>query len=1028
MDNNPTPPPAANIAQTALNRASRTGQMLSPWLQRQASDSRPAPLVLRQRPATLTAPNTSLLLNRLEHVTQPVTWQPDVGSLKPGMTDSFAAAVEQRFQFKPIGAKQIVRQDEAEAEPADAAMPPLAGPFTAPSTEPAQPADDPRQILRRAQAVHAARTGTPIPPAPPPPAEPEPAAAIQHAPDSPLARLLAQFPDTKGGQLIPPAPKSTKSKKPAKPIISPRARIFSRVQEGAAGNLPEPTTPPPAEPATAKKSGAPIKIKPTPSAARAADREAAAPQPAAEEGDSEAEVSHPHIPVDRPTTEQPVSPPDSEMPLAVPPPASASPAPAAAPPAGTRPIQPKADLADAPSGAKPAARLPLAAAAPPQPQPPATGRPPQPAPTAASDTPAPAADLPGRSSEPPEPPSPRLPLPPVEPAPPAGLPLAPVVPAQPPTPPETPAEGIRQRPEQPAPPKSPAEARAVAPAGGDAPEPPAALPPARPETAPAEEIAFSAEPVEPPRPRLSPEPAPPPEEAFLPEMPLPRPAQPAEQPPAPAEPAPTPAIAPAAAEPPAGELARTEPAEPRPRITPNPPAPPADAPLPEMPMPRPAQPAEVSRQAETAPAADIPPTSTPTPPATPPQAAASAPTGAAEAPRPRISPDPPAADLLLPRQPEEEMPVAASPAVTPPPAKEAAGPTEATPPGIAPPQLPAVAGLAPDSETTPKRSLVFLDRDVLARTGVEADFPPAQPPPSRPALFRRPVKPTAPARLVARHAREQLAARGWRFKTNPGETSGGAARQVIQTATALDSSPSQGRPLADTPRVQMESLLQRDFSGVRIHRADLGPLNVQAATRGSDVYVDRSVDDSFSQPDSMALLGHELTHVSQQTGPAPAPAARSVARMPAEVGAQEAEATRTEQSVYRFARTGEMPLKSSAVQRAPEDELDSTASGSTLLGSISSLDLAQNNGAASSPTSPEAEPDDSANTEMLDDLRNIFEEMLDEKVSEMLEAMGIEPEGNSEQPAETGPRLDDLARDVLPFVKRLIAVERERRS
>jgi hypothetical protein len=50
--------------------------------------------------------------------------------------------------------------------------------------------------------------------------------------------------------------------------------------------------------------------------------------------------------------------------------------------------------------------------------------------------------------------------------------------------------------------------------------------------------------------------------------------------------------------------------------------------------------------------------------------------------------------------------------------------------------------------------------------------------------------------------------------------------------------------------------------------------------------------------------------------------------------------------------------------------------------------------------------------------------MIDERMAEMMGALGLdETEETTPQPG-----LDDLARQILPFLKRLIVVERERRA
>jgi len=130
-----------------------------------------------------------------------------------------------------------------------------------------------------------------------------------------------------------------------------------------------------------------------------------------------------------------------------------------------------------------------------------------------------------------------------------------------------------------------------------------------------------------------------------------------------------------------------------------------------------------------------------------------------------------------------------------------------------------------------------------------------------------PIVKTIP-QLSQASATEQLLAQGWRFKQTPlsSPLNQGGKRGVEAIARAIDDltqRPDPGRPLAAEPRQALEGILGQDFSQVRLHEASLSGLNVQAAARGRDVYVEAG-QARFDTPDSMALLGHELTHVAQQ--------------------------------------------------------------------------------------------------------------------------------------------------------------------
>ncbi len=108
---------------------------------------------------------------------------------------------------------------------------------------------------------------------------------------------------------------------------------------------------------------------------------------------------------------------------------------------------------------------------------------------------------------------------------------------------------------------------------------------------------------------------------------------------------------------------------------------------------------------------------------------------------------------------------------------------------------------------------------------------------------------------------QRLEAGGWRFKrSRPVPAASAAPVERVQRALTGLATGSR-RPIPDRPRTLLERVLQRDFAGVRVQMASLGPLGIEAAAAGNTVYLDRAQAD-LSRPDSLALLGHELTHVA----------------------------------------------------------------------------------------------------------------------------------------------------------------------
>jgi len=119
-------------------------------------------------------------------------------------------------------------------------------------------------------------------------------------------------------------------------------------------------------------------------------------------------------------------------------------------------------------------------------------------------------------------------------------------------------------------------------------------------------------------------------------------------------------------------------------------------------------------------------------------------------------------------------------------------------------------------------------------------------------------------RQTAARALDQLEAGGWRFKRSRVQSA--APVQTVQRALA-GLTAGESRPIPERPRTLLERVLQRDFAGVRVQMASLGPLGIEAAAQGNTVYLGRDLA-RLDRPESLALLGHELTHIAA-SGAAP---------------------------------------------------------------------------------------------------------------------------------------------------------------
>ncbi|MEM7029354.1 MAG: DUF4157 domain-containing protein [Chloroflexota bacterium] len=158
--------------------------------------------------------------------------------------------------------------------------------------------------------------------------------------------------------------------------------------------------------------------------------------------------------------------------------------------------------------------------------------------------------------------------------------------------------------------------------------------------------------------------------------------------------------------------------------------------------------------------------------------------------------------------------------------------------------------------------------------------------------------------ITQQKAKQTLRDEGWRFKENPGKTAA-TSEQINQATDQLLQRKGAGNPLPDEPREMMEEALGHDFSQVRIHTTQMKSLNAEAATKGNDVYL-KPGQSQFNDAQSLALLGHELTHVVQQGGATPlSPVQRKAAPHIARQGSvqqDEASADRTERFILKQAK------------------------------------------------------------------------------------------------------------------------------
>src|SRR5438105_6428520 len=98
----------------------------------------------------------------------------------------------------------------------------------------------------------------------------------------------------------------------------------------------------------------------------------------------------------------------------------------------------------------------------------------------------------------------------------------------------------------------------------------------------------------------------------------------------------------------------------------------------------------------------------------------------------------------------------------------------------------------------------------------------------------------------------------------------GADRAVQAAARPAINLESTGRPLSSHVRSSLEPQFGHDFGSVRVHTDDqaarsAAAVDAQAFTLGSEIYFGAGEFQSDTS-DGQELLGHELTHVVQQSG------------------------------------------------------------------------------------------------------------------------------------------------------------------
>jgi hypothetical protein len=274
--------------------------------------------------------------------------------------------------------------------------------------------------------------------------------------------------------------------------------------------------------------------------------------------------------------------------------------------------------------------------------------------------------------------------------------------------------------------------------------------------------------------------------------------------------------------------------------------------------------------------------------------------------------------------------------------------------------------------------------------------------------------------LMQRLKQTELMAQGWRFKTKAGETPV-EAEAVQRAAEQLGSASDTGRALDGETRATLEPLLQRDLSEVRVHRAPshapLAVLNVEAATRGRDIFVEAG-QERFDTPESLGLLGHEITHVAQRGLALRKPALPALPAAQDEMAQREAaddeiEAAQVEQETIR-------QLTVPTMRREPH--------GERAVMRRAQLPLMRPPVAQRQPTAEAMEDDTPPGmvTYTIPEVARMADETVMREELSSSTSTAQTPATLPTSVAAPAPDLDELARQVYPLLKRMLLVERER--
>jgi hypothetical protein len=260
-------------------------------------------------------------------------------------------------------------------------------------------------------------------------------------------------------------------------------------------------------------------------------------------------------------------------------------------------------------------------------------------------------------------------------------------------------------------------------------------------------------------------------------------------------------------------------------------------------------------------------------------------------------------------------------------------------------------------------------------------------------------------------AREYLESRSWRFKRDDSGPSAASSRSndIIQTVAKLESASSGGNRIPTEARQSIQPFVGNGGNALndsRVHSTiSLKPLGLKAATRGSDIHVEPG-QDRFDTPSQLGLLGHEVSHQFIQ---------RSF-----NIDQEESQADSIEQSIASFFETS----STSGGSEAGGD--DSSAPIMRRALSQGSFDnsmpflSADNYSSAPKSTVQRAEADGVVQREGADAPAG------DAGATDASDD-GADGEGGDAGASGTTVSLPKLAEKVYPYIKRLLAREKEQR-